>query len=59
MKSSNGDKAVNEIATKFFLDKDEIILVKSVGDVICVGDISFLAVAFFICETKPLFTKVL
>ena len=41
MKSLNGDKAVNDMATVFFLGKDEIILVKSVGDVICVGDISF------------------
>ena len=41
MKSLNGDNAVNEMATDFFLGKDEIILVKSVGDVICVGDMSF------------------
>ena len=41
MKILNGDKVVDEMATKFSIDKDEIILVTSVGYKICVGDMTF------------------
>ena len=50
MKSLNGHKAVDEMAKKYFLNKDEIILVTSMGYKICVGDMT--QIYFHVYNTK-------